>query len=696
MNSFAQQSISLLEKFVPFEKVKPSLIRPTYSLNLENSLHFDRYINFIETLVKKTLPAYIIEDLLAEVISENAKGELTQFYMSLPRLFWSLGEGPSPTLCATVLVPAELSYGVGRYASDTMCRWLIPGKYLPIVAVQSLNFQFVADEDHSYYFHQMIIPIQEREDFAQIQTNLKLLEKIIPMTIRSVLKARKVMSVQSFSTEEKKQQIEENILDFSDLHSKDFNQSIFEHMQQLFIKLYAEDKASKIKNEFIPLLQNKPKVIDRTIFSKVQNLILLYPEKFIAQRELNYLSRLITTQYLFRKFFENHDGVKVKLFKTQISVQDATKYVLGILVGIKLYKDIQVCDERHIIATIRNYIPHIRPVKDSMIVDQGDGTKQPSLIYLEIEKEDNLSFNSYEIQVLRTHLAHELQTRIQNICHPTFMPRNEEEVMRNIVILSQQLRYVNDLPQVVITFDNQTQDSLSFNVILLRLLHNKSKSFAEILKSCKFACVNFENKIVGYLRKKYPKEAIVFTMLLDKKSFLRKDFSLDLFKARRTVNLELQRLLGEIRDYNGGILSRQHEMFHSLCEEIMLTHRNCEFFLENFFYSLSPSLMQSLLSATVLKKLFLLFLEAIDHNYKKSPVFFFSEDLPETLMIMIASADSNLKKKIFSLISTTNLNTANLTSGFVQLQGISYLGLLYASPTTEERNLLTELLLPIN
>ena len=54
--------------------------------------------------------------------------------------------------------------------------------------------------------------------------------------------------------------------------------------------------------------------------------------------------------------------------------------------------------------------------------------------------------------------------------HPIFMPRNEEEVMRNILSLSNQIRYIKDPQQVFITFDEQTNAHLFFTVILVRIL----------------------------------------------------------------------------------------------------------------------------------------------------------------------------------------------------------------------------------
>ena len=62
------------------------------------------------------------------------------------------------------------------------------------------------------------------------------------------------------------------------------------------------------------------------------------------------------------------------------------------------------------------------------------------------------------------------------------MPRNEEEVMRNILILSEQLKLVRDLPQIIVSFDEQTDKYVSFTVILLRILKSNPPNKTTVYK----------------------------------------------------------------------------------------------------------------------------------------------------------------------------------------------------------------------
>lgn len=165
------------------------------------------------------------------------------------------------------------------------------------------------------------------------------------------------------------------------------------------------------------------------------------------------------------------------------------------------------------------------------------------------------------------------------------MPRNEEEIMRHMLILASQIKYINDLPQVFITFDEQTYVHLYFNVIVVRLLKSNSCSIADLFtqKEKRIEYLHERTKLMGCVRKKYMKEATVFRLRLSKKDFLRADHSIHLYQARQVIVDDLSKKLGKIRDYNGGILVTQHEFLSSVRYSLANVKNYSEILLENFF-----------------------------------------------------------------------------------------------------------------
>ena len=94
---------------------------------------------------------------------------------------------------------------------------------------------------------------------------------------------------------------------------------------------------------------------------------------------------------------------------------------------------------------------------------------------VEIEKKDGSPFSLEEMKELKKTLPYELKESVESVLHPVLMPRNEEEIMRNILLLSQQLKYISDLPQVIISFNAQTEQALQFTMILLRILREEDR-----------------------------------------------------------------------------------------------------------------------------------------------------------------------------------------------------------------------------
>ena len=108
---------------------------------------------------------------------------------------------------------------------------------------------------------------------------------------------------------------------------------------------------------------------------------------------------------------------------------------------------------------------------------------------------------------MRRELANNIQNRIEYRLHNVFMPRNEEEVMRNILTLANQIKFVRDFPQVLINFDEQAYAHLYFTVILARLSNQTGPSVVDLFKQAETSVeyLHDRTKIVGHVRKKYPK-----------------------------------------------------------------------------------------------------------------------------------------------------------------------------------------------
>src|SRR3990172_1813788 len=679
------------------QRMETPLILPHNTLPSVGDLDFKLYVSFIEQLVKHILPFDILQELSCEKTSFPAKQTIARLNGLLPIMIWN-EPATAPCIASCILLcPSDFTSGIGRHFCDSLSRWLVPGKFLNICSAQSLNFRFWAFREQFYFIQQVLLDIYDERELAVAKSNWEHLSKEIRLNILAVKHARHVVSIKKLSSDEKRVIIEESIASVIDRPSKD-DRNVFDQMHHFLIKLTAEEKITQIKERFTPFMEQRPKFFDRDIFNEIKQFVILYSDKFTAYRDLRHVGRIISFHFLFRKILQkelikapNERHLSLKLLKVQLTepgTQNMFKTALGLLGGINVLRENEVFEERNIFETIQHCLPGVCKIKDSFVLDRR--SHDPiRLFYIEVEKLDGKDFTLEEVRGLRKRLPREIKDSIESVIHPVFMPRNEEEIMRNILILSQQLKFLHDLPQVVISFDEQTETGLSFTVIALRILKPHDLSCHAIFSSAqsKLKFESLEVRQVGLLRKKYLKEANVFKARIEKRQFLRKDHSLDLFKARQAVSCELNRLFGGIRDFNGGILSKQQEVFQEFRDSIKDSEQNNDFLLKNFFYSLTPPLRQSFLLPSVLKKLFAMLLIAIEHDYNKEPFFLKAKEEEDLILLMGASPHSNFKENVFSTITHLQISSSDLTFTYVNNYNIHCLGYIYHSHDQHQREI---------
>ncbi len=680
----------------------PHLIKPAYSSRGISNLEFEAYITFIEQILRTVLPQDLVIALSTYKDPLLIEKKVLSLCESLPLLAWNNPDRAPCTLCVSLLCHSEFTHGVGRYLCDTLTRWLVPGKFLNISSVRSLKFTFISCPRQYLFFHQMLIDIDNDQQLSLVKSNQENMEKEIRLSILAVRHARSVVSVKQLSPEQKKAMIEENIASVLSHPIRNLENNVFDQMQNFWLHVSAEDKIKQLQEQFSPYVEQRPKIFDRDIFHEIKHSLLLFSDRFTGMRDLRHVSRLISYQYLFRKMQmricmespkERH--LSLKLIKLTLPSQTNQKNnVLGIIGAMNVLRENELFEERHIVEAISQCLPHIRKIENSIVLDRR--SHDPiRIFYLEIEKKDGAGFSLDEMRELKKNLPHELKESVENVLHPVLMPRNEEEIMRNIFLLSQQLKYLNDLPQVIISFNAQTEQWLQFTVILLRILRDDDLQLTEIFSktSTDLKIEDLEAKKVGLLRKRYPKEANVFKVSLDKKQFLRKDYTIDLFKARQSVSLELNNIFKGIRDFNGGILSKQQEVFQELQSLIQETSSDNDFLLENFFYSITPPLRQTLIMPSSLKTLFSLMQNALDADYKKESFFLKAQFEPEQLLAIAASPFHSIKDELFSLMIKLKIPTQELSYTHVNAYGITCIGYVYQNRDPNIRNLFYSTLL---
>ena len=674
-----------------------SQISTVFDSDKENP-HRILYSSSIRNTLIKLLPPHLF------LLGEGSDSLIDEFLELLPAFKWALWGEEGLQLSVYLLCRHRIN-GV-RFFYDMISRWLMPGKRLNISSFFATDFKFFEHSDELFTVCEIVISLNNASELAQIRDQLPIIEGEIRMGLLSVYHANRILEIKGLS---------------------------------------ADEKTSLIQERIASLLEKRPKDFDHAIFAQMQHFLVMCSEEFKAIREYRHMSRIIYVFYLFRKILKGeieknplHRFVHVKVSLAYLHHAFGIKKILGVFAALNFQGDHELFEERHLAGVIHSQFPHLAVVEDSFFF-RTSKEERIQLLYLEVEKGDGTHFLLSEIKSFQNRLPGEIRSGIEKLARPLFMPRNEEDVMRNILILSHQLQSSGDLPQVIINFESQVESELFFTVIWLRVLKpldsrqctekkngaflhpsptNSAIDSCSTLKSmyCESiaeglgeGCKNpqiplfgtlpsipslFEKsdctlkflpdriKQVGLLRKKYPKEATVFRLVCLAQHFLRPDHSVDLFKARQWIGQELQRVLGEFRDYNGGMISKQHEQFTALKGLFPKMDKNKELLLENFFHSIFPIEHRSVFNPCLLKNLFNLFCEAVHSNERK----FYAENNEGSCYFLISCNEVSLGSRVVEEVKKFQIPSSQILTLSLEHLGIFYLGVLYAEESRRLRD----------
>lgn len=601
------------------------------------------YHDAIPNALKKILPEEMTFNLAEDI--DLLDEQRAQFHSLLPFVTHSKIDS----------IPTNISFfALSKYRPnsfkfffDMVSRWLVPGKRLNVVMIYAADFRMPEFNEGTYTICEVMIRIESQTEYIQIMHNWPIIETELRLGIQSSYYARRIMEIKGLSADEKTALIQE-------------------HIAYLVTRL--------------------PKFFDYDVLTEMQHVLVMCRDDFKAARESPHLSRIISIHYLFRKNIR--ESLKIapqkrhlhlKLFRTRIRVGGEEKRVLGLIVGVNFLREKEVLETTHILKAIQNFIPEARAVENSFFFNKR-GNEYICTLYIEVEKSNGEEFSIQEMNLLRKILPNDLKDRIEHLMQPLFMPSNEEEIIRNILSLSSQIKYIRDIPQVFISFHEQTHSNLFFTIILVRLLRSDDLSIQELFNRTETFLEYIHDRCqnAGNLRRKYKKEATVFRVKLSKEQFLRADHSIDLNKARQAVVTELGRVVGEVRDYNGGMISKQNEV---LCEVQNLLNNNVNYnalLLENFFYSLTPVIMRTLLEPQVLEKLFLMMLESMAIPLSNGEAYRLNIESDDRFAyVMLKVEDHSIRENLSLAIVKMQLHSSELAHSYISEYEDTYLGFVY-------------------
>lgn len=444
---------------------------------------------------------------------------------------------------------------------------------------------------------------------------------------------------------------------------------------------FIDEKDTQILSRITSLMRYCP---EENLYSSLLFSLLRFPKEFKKIRSIGHLGRMVSAEHFYKKrvleavdLYPHKRHLFVKIFKTNLEYPFGSKAVLGTLITFNFLKQREAFEEQHVLEAVQRIIEGAKVVRGSFL-DHFDKNHQILSVYLEIERDERPEFSLEELEALQTGLAEEFKGCIEQLVPVTFMRRNEEEVYRNILTLRDQLKAVKDIPQATITFEEQTHFDLYFTIVLLRIAKHNTPTVQELFEKHHPDIIYIPDRTdtVGVVRKNYHKEATIFRLQLPKSLFFRKDRSVNLYKARQHVLAMLIKALGPIRDFNGGLIFKQNERLDDFLALMPKVHD--EFLLENFFYSISPIAMQSILPAQLIREWYLAFSELLEKEMLQKETYQISfKQIEEVTLIIVKGDENSFKKPLLKEIALLGIPSLELAFSEIHRHGTFCLGFIY-------------------
>ncbi|MBX7066261.1 MAG: peptide ABC transporter substrate-binding protein [Parachlamydiales bacterium] len=437
-------------------------------------------------------------------------------------------------------------------------------------------------------------------------------------------------------------------------------------------------------------LKRFPLAIDSSILNDLYLFYLLATREYLEHRTPSHLFRLVLSIHFMQKkllraevFSSNQRDLKIRWIPTHLIFPFTSKPVLGCLIGFNILNRYELFDEENILLALQKHLPELRLVRESKYCHNSK-FRSLRIFYLEIEKQDSLPLSGAEQTLLKTSLEEKLINSIQTLSPSIFIRLNEEEVFKQILVLSQEIQSTHDLPQAYITFDRQTGTEIIFRVSLVFMSPFHRFSLKERFFDCTF--ISERLTPVKFLDG-HSVQAHIFRLSFPRTlDLLRTDGSLDFYAARKKVVSLIFGAIGEFRDYNGGILIKQQELLdtlkHSFPEVLKLDPES----MEHFFYAIMPLEKQVLLPPEVLSTLFKYFLQ-----YSKEPAP--KNDIPYSFKIyrhdrqiffLIRAEKEILNELITEVIQNDEFDELDATYNVVKMPGGTYLNGVLLQPKAQD------------
>lgn len=441
-----------------------------------------------------------------------------------------------------------------------------------------------------------------------------------------------------------------------------------------------DEKVMKIQHQLAHILKRFPSWKKSGTIPFLRNSLCCMEKQFIFLREVNHLAKAILWIYFIDRKLQR-EGIKNKAlrhirFRLMPSVLNygfGKKTVLSICFGVTLFNEKEAFQNHVIEKIISQKLPALSLVSNSYFFPPNQHERR-RVSYFEIERKDGKGITSEDVKLIKRIFFQELKFSIPSLIPSLKISKNEEEIMKMILHLSNEATSIKDIPQVSINYDHHDENLISFRVLIINIEPMGEESLFS--KIANLAMVHVEperEQIIRYMEDGTIKKVYVFrVMLRDAQTIDKKNSSGFLYFSRQKIVRFIRNSIGDFRDYNGGMIEKQKEYFDLFSHSFQGLNQDYSLLIENYFFSLNPIEAQVSNYFDDLRSLFALLI-TIYNQPTSGDLVYKRGETESVFFIVFKIQDSPQSQKLIKKLNISNKK--NIFSSFI-IDQISYFSLL--------------------
>lgn len=474
-------------------------------------------------------------EIINQILDNESIDSLSELFLP----FISLAQDPEDERSLSITILSSKKDYQAKFLYEMTRKWLVPGQILSLSSFLSLDFT-----DRSLMYSLFTLSLRLPKAKLQLFAHYKdLFFFEVEQGLLSQYQANTLLEMKGISNEEKLVHVHEYVLNY---------------------------------------LRRFPSTFDFEIISFMQSIYSNLKENYKRERSAKQIVNIIVYLYLLEKTKkEEEDRILHKHKITTIQTPFSLKQVFSSYVCIPNFGEDDHIETLELFSFINDYLPGISCVDESLLIKRKTNDRL-AYMYFELEKEERGTFSPRDISFLSQLVPLAIKRAVNHLVKQVERPKNDEALYKNLLVLSNEVTTISDKPQVIISTGEKHFGYWSYNISIVYVRRQRQSPPIKDKTSSFFKLEVEKCKLLGPLEKGSIKEGMILHLQLFEMEEKIVDPSLVYFDRRKKVLEILKNMLGDFRDFNGGMIENQMKKL----DEIKSRIKSQPHFLGKFFNSL--------------------------------------------------------------------------------------------------------------